>query len=108
MLAPTPGSACTTGTPIWARCSGSPTPDNCRMCGEPTAPAERITSRTASARSLALEQDAVDQRFGDQVQVRPLQRRPQIGARGRGAGAAAAGLLAPADRIAGAGRQVVD
>ncbi len=35
------------------RCSGSPTPDNCRMCGEPTAPADRITSRPASARSTA-------------------------------------------------------
>ena len=32
----------------------------------------------------------------------------QIGARGAGAAAAAAGLLAPADAVAGAGRQVVD
>ena len=103
------------------RCSGSPTPDSCRMCGEPIAPADRITSRAASARStraaarefdagraLAVEQDAVDQRVGDELQVRPLQRRAQIGARGAGAAAAAAGLLAPADAVAGAGRQVVD
>ena len=103
------------------RCSGSPTPDSCRMCGEPTAPADRITSRAASARldraaarefdadrALAVEQDAVDQRVGDELQVRPLQRRMQIGARGAGAAAAAAGLLAPADAVAGAGRQVVD
>src|SRR5216683_1623874 len=51
MFLPTPGSACTTGTPIFPRCSGSPTPDSCRMCGEPIAPADRITSRAASARS---------------------------------------------------------
>jgi hypothetical protein len=30
---------------------GLPTPDNCRICGEPIAPADRITSRAASARS---------------------------------------------------------
>src|ERR1700674_2483786 len=42
-----------TGTPICPRCSGSPTPDSCRMCGEPIAPADRITSRAASARSTA-------------------------------------------------------
>ncbi len=80
------------------------------MCGEPTAPAERITSRSASARSigaaalefdadgtLAVEQDAAHQRLGDDLQVRALHRRAQIGARGTGAAAAAAGLLAIAD-----------
>jgi len=59
-------------------------PDNCRMCGEPTAPADRITSRAASARSttppprefdagraLAVEQDTMRQRVRDEPQVRP-------------------------------------
>ncbi len=44
----------------------------------------------------------------DELQVRPLQCRVQIGARGRGAAAAAAGLLAPADTVLVAGRQVVE
>src|ERR1700724_1612894 len=39
--------------PTRLRCSGAPTPDSCRICGEFTAPAERITSRSASARSTA-------------------------------------------------------
>ncbi len=39
--------------PIWPSCSGSPTPDNRMMCGEPMAPAEKITSRAASTRSKA-------------------------------------------------------
>src|SRR5438046_1050076 len=59
-------------------------------------------------RALAVEQDAVNQRVSDELQVRPLQCRVQIGARGAGTAAAAAGLLAPADAIAMAGRQVVD
>ena len=44
----------------------------------------------------------------DELEVRPLQRRPQIGARGAGATPPAAGLLAPSDAVAGARRQVVD
>ena len=32
--------------------SGSPTPDNCSTCGEPTAPAARITSHAASRRTV--------------------------------------------------------
>jgi len=50
----------------------------------------------------------VDQRIGDELEVRALQSRPQIGARGTGAATAAAGLLAPADAVVGAGWQVVD
>src|SRR5205823_5104227 len=68
-----------------ARSSGLPTPDSCRRCGEPTAPAARITSRAASAIST-----------------------PPARERGAGATPAAAGLLAPTDAVAGAGRQVVD
>src|ERR1700731_2472117 len=48
------------------------------------------------------------QRVGDELEVGPLQYRVQIGARGAGAAPTAAGLLAPADAVAGAGRQVVD
>jgi hypothetical protein len=85
-----------------------------------TAPAERITSRSASARSTApplfvfdrdgaaaVKDDPVDQCLDDHLEVGPLQRRPQIGARGAGPPPAAARLLAPADAVAGAGRQVV-
>ena len=50
----------------------------------------------------------MNQRVGDELEVRPLQRRMQIGTRGAGAATAAAGLLAPADAVAGARRRVVD
>src|ERR1700756_3283969 len=108
MLRPTPRNSCMTGTPIFARCSGSPTPESCRMCGEPTAPAEaRRGARrpdtprrqnplppgrgplhgaagTAArefdtGRTLAVEQDAMDQRVGDELEVRALQCGAQIG-----------------------------
>src|SRR6516164_9111063 len=46
---PTPRNSYTMGTPSFARCSRSPTPDSWRRCGKPTAPAGRITSRTAVA-----------------------------------------------------------
>src|SRR5271166_3933888 len=121
MFLPTPRSSCTTGTPIFPRCSGSPTPDNCRICGEPIAPADRITSRAASARSTApLRENSTPvarvpsnrtrctSAWGDELEVRPLQCRTQIGARGAGAAPAAAGLLAPADAVLMAGRQVVE
>ena len=107
--------------PTRLRCSGAPTPDNCRMCGELMAPADRITSRAASAcsttaaagefdagRTLAVEQNAMHLRLSDDLQIGPLHRRAQIGARGTGAAAAAAGLLAPADAVAGAGGKIVD
>src|SRR5215469_12314993 len=61
-----------------------------------------------ACRTLAVEQDAVDQGVGDELEVRSLQRRPEIGARSTGAAPAAAGLLAPADAVAVARRQVVD
>ena len=61
-----------------------------------------------AGRTLAVEQHAMHQRMGDELQVRPLQGRVQIGARGAGAAAAAAGLLAPANAVCMAGRQVVD
>jgi hypothetical protein len=37
-----------------------------------------------AGRTLAVEQDAVDQRVGDELEIRALQRRPEIGARGAG------------------------
>ena len=58
--------------------------------------------------TFALEQHAVHQRVGHQLQIRPFQGRPQISARRAGAAAAAAGLLAPADAVARSGRQIVD
>src|SRR5436305_4932050 len=59
-------------------------------------------------RALAVEQHAMDERMRDELQVRALQRRTQIGARGAGAAAAAAGLLSPADAVAMPRRQIVD
>src|SRR5215469_6895309 len=96
MFLPTPRNSCTTGTPIRPRCSGSPTPDNCRMCGEPTAPAAREFD---AGRALAVEQDAMHQRVRDELEVGALQSRVQVGARGAGAATAAAGLLAPANAV---------
>src|SRR5438552_16854361 len=58
--------------------------------------------------ALAIEQHAMDERMRHELQVGALQGRTQIGARGAGATAAAAGLLAPADAVAMTRRQVVD
>src|SRR5271169_1668452 len=110
--------------PALARTSGSPMPDNCNRCGEPTAPAARITSHAASARSIefprpaiageldtdraaAFEDHAMYQRAGHNLQVGSLRRRLEIGARGAGPAPPAAGLLAPADAVAGTRRQIV-
>src|ERR1051326_6194019 len=59
-------------------------------------------------RALSVEQHAMDEGMGDELQVRALQRRTQIGARGAGGAAAAAGLLTPADAVAMTRRQIVD
>ena len=59
-------------------------------------------------RAAAVEQHAAHQRAGDDLQIRPLFRRPQIGARGTLPPPPAAGLLDPADIVAGARRQMVD
>src|SRR5712691_6721475 len=59
-------------------------------------------------RALAVERDAVHQRLRHDLQVGPLCRRLQVGLRGAGATPPAAGLLAPADAVAGTRRQVVD
>src|SRR5215469_10096121 len=58
--------------------------------------------------AVALEYDMMHQRVGDDLQIGPLLGRAQIGRCGAGAAAATAGLLTPADRVAGAARQVVD
>src|SRR5271169_82993 len=57
--------------------------------------------------AAAVEDDAVHLRLDDDLEIGPLHRRPQIGARGARPPAAAPRLLAPADAVAGAGRQVV-
>src|SRR5689334_1226823 len=59
-------------------------------------------------RALAVEQHAMDKRVRHELQVGALQGRTQIGARGAGAAAAAAGLLTPADAVAMTRRQIVD
>ena len=82
--------------------SGSPMPDSISTCGELITPPARITSRSARAtlvsppceifdadRAIVLEQHAGHQRIHLDVQVRPLHRRLQIGARGAAAPAVA-------------------
>src|SRR6516164_8385905 len=59
-------------------------------------------------RALAVEHHAMHQRIGDDLQICPLFRRAQVSRGGAGAAAPAPGLLAPADRVSGAARQVVD
>ena len=59
-------------------------------------------------RALAVEHHAMHQRIGDDLKICPLFRRAQVGHSGAGAAAPAPGLLAPADRVSGAARQVVD
>ena len=44
---PTPGRSTATGTPTSPRWSAGPIPDSIKSCGEPIAPAARITSRAA-------------------------------------------------------------
>ncbi len=61
-----------------------------------------------AGRTLAVEQNAMHLRLSDDLQIGPLHRRAQIGARGTRPAAAAAGLLAPADAVAGAGGKIVD
>src|SRR5215472_13341918 len=59
-------------------------------------------------RPLALERHAMHQRIGDDLQIWPLFRRAEVSRGSAGAPAPAPGLLAPADRVSGAPRQVVD
>src|SRR5262252_3127764 len=58
-------------------------------------------------RTAAVEQHAASQRARHDLQVGPLQRRAQIGARRALPPAPAAGLLHPADTVSGAGWQMV-
>src|SRR4029077_2012675 len=58
--------------------------------------------------AAAVEYNPIDLRFDNHLEIGPLQRRPQIGARCAGSPAPAARLLTPADAATGAGRQVVD
>src|SRR6516164_6991913 len=51
-------------------------------------------------RATAVEDNPVDLRFDDHIEIGALQGRPQIGARGTGPPTAAARLLAPADAVA--------
>ncbi len=106
--------------PIRPKWSGSPMPESCRICGEPMAPPARMTSRRVDPldpvatrifnadRPRAVEQDAVDQRVGEELKVRPLQCRTQIGARRALPAPPAPGLLNPADIVPRARRQAVD
>ena len=59
-------------------------------------------------RPFPLEHDPPHHRLGDELKVGAVQHRLQIGARRARAGAAAAGLLAPADAIGVAADEVVD
>src|SRR5215472_9339255 len=59
-------------------------------------------------RAPALERHTMHQRIGDDLQIWPLFRWAEVGRGGAGAAAPAPGLLAPADRVSGATRQIVD
>src|SRR5215831_19777714 len=59
-------------------------------------------------RALAIEHHAMHQRVGDDLQIWPLFHPAEVGRGGAGTPAPAPGLLTPADRIAGATRQIVD
>jgi hypothetical protein len=59
-------------------------------------------------RTFAVKRHAPHHRVGDDLQVRPLQRRAQIGARRALPSPAPPRLLHPANIVAGAGRQMVD
>src|SRR5271166_3353362 len=59
-------------------------------------------------RALAVEQDAMHQRLRNDLQIRSLFRRAEVGRCSTGAAAPTAGLLAPADRVSGAPWQVVE
>ena len=61
-----------------------------------------------SDRALAVEQHAMHQRAGHDLQIGPFQRGPQIGPRRALPPATAPGLLDPADIVAGTRRQMVD
>ena len=95
-FAPTPGRSATTSTPCSRSSAAGPTPESCRICGEPIAPAASSTSRRARnvcrARVREPHDDAgrararrrvyrsctpLDERAGADRQIRPLQHRPQ-------------------------------
>src|ERR1700751_4060562 len=59
-------------------------------------------------RALGIERHTMHQRVGDDLQIWPLFRRTEVGRGGAGAAAPPPGLLAPADRVAGATWQIVD
>src|SRR5712691_2624235 len=67
-----------------------------------------VTRIDDPGRALAVERDAVHQRLCHHLEVGALRGWLQVGLRGAGAAPPAAGLLAPADAVAGARRQVVD
>src|SRR4029077_17140517 len=59
-------------------------------------------------RALAVEHHAMHQRLGYDLKICPLFRRAQVGYSGAGAAGPTPELFAPADRVSGAARQVVD
>ena len=91
--------------PCSFRCSAGPTPESCRICGEPIAPAASTISRlahgplgavlavaTPAARLPSNTRD-VTSALVSMCEVRPLLGRPQIGHRRRAAQAPAIGQL---------------
>src|SRR5258707_15010206 len=68
------------------------------------APARKLDA----GRALSVEQHAMDERAGDDLEVGALHRRAQIGPRRALPAPPAPGLLDPADPLAGARRQMVD
>ena len=82
-----------TSTPAFSSASRGPTPESCRRCGLPIAPAQRTTAslgarflfelvsveRVGDAdRAIVLDEDPGDEGPGHNGEVRPPARRPQV------------------------------
>ena len=82
-----------TSIPCRRNTAPGPMPDSCRICGEPMAPAARITSRRATSRSLVptrrtpvarppgvtrFDHEPLDLRLDPHCQIRPRHDRTQI------------------------------
>src|SRR3974377_806853 len=120
-LAPTPGLSSTTGIPNFVSCSAGPMPDSIMRCGEPIAPAARMTSpwerRRAGSAALppsppdgpfAGKRETLNQTASFQPQIPSMQHRLEEAARRRPAAPALLVDVKVADALIVAGVEIVD
>ena len=101
-----------TGMPSPRNSAAGPTPDNCSSCGDCNAPADRMTSRSASAlnvrafadplhtgRDASPKRNLADLCVGDDCQIWPMRDRLQEGRRRTGAPMPADAELVAADAV---------